>query len=335
MAKKKAPRGTPRRKKKAPKKPTALARIVKTPEILPAAPKARSITSDEVELGDFGLVKLVVTPEQEAKLNAPVEERIVSLLPQGQVYVSHIHYTRFLNEVFGRCGWALAPVTKPRLTGKSVVVGHILYVAGVPVSFAEGGQDFHETNRDQAFHDAVEAAYASALRRAAKHIGVWLELWDREWGEAFKDRFGRRVRVKVKKGGEEKTEYWWRRKDQRPYWQEGKGDQQEHGGDAREGASSSGRGSGDSRVQTPPPQQERPAGTNTNANDAITQEQRKRLFTIAKRAGRTDAEISVWLKERYRLESSKDIKRKDYDAICNAVEAPGRLPLAETRDLWS
>ena len=70
-----------------------------------------------------------------------------------------------------------------------------------------------------------------------------------------------------------------------------------------------------------------PAGTNTSAHEPITQEQRQRLTKIASRVGRTNAEMAVWLQQRFGYASSKAIKRHEYDAVVAAVEHPGPLPL--------
>lgn len=65
-------------------------------------------------------------------------------------------------------------------------------------------------------------------------------------------------------------------------------------------------------------QLENPAGV-------ITAEQRKRLATIVERVARPAAEVSAWLKARYGVASSKDIKQTDYKAICQQLEARGAL----------
>lgn len=59
----------------------------------------------------------------------------------------------------------------------------------------------------------------------------------------------------------------------------------------------------------------------------ITQPQRQRLYTIATRAGRSKDEIKAFLKHKLDIDSSKNIRRQDYDAVCVAVEASGPLPI--------
>ena len=48
----------------------------------------------------------------------------------------------------------------------------------------------------------------------------------------------------------------------------------------------------------------------------ISEAQRKRLFAICKQSGKQETEIKEFLKKQYKIESTNDIKTKDYDAIC-------------------
>jgi hypothetical protein len=59
----------------------------------------------------------------------------------------------------------------------------------------------------------------------------------------------------------------------------------------------------------------------------ITEPQRKRLWAIAKNAGRSEAAIKAWLVSAYGWDSTASITREAYDGICQAVEAQGPLPL--------
>lgn len=78
---------------------------------------------------------------------------------------------------------------------------------------------------------------------------------------------------------------------------------------------------------TAAPQTERSYANHAKAGDPITDPQRQRLFVIVRKAGRSKEEIKDWLRAAYGLDSSSKILRKDYDAICKAVEAPGVLPI--------
>ncbi len=57
--------------------------------------------------------------------------------------------------------------------------------------------------------------------------------------------------------------------------------------------------------------------------DVISEAQRKRLYAISKKAAVDQDVIKAHLTEHYGIESSKNIKRKDYEAICTWVENGG------------
>ena len=54
---------------------------------------------------------------------------------------------------------------------------------------------------------------------------------------------------------------------------------------------------------------------NADPSTPISQEQRKRLFAIAKTYGMGTAELKAWLKDKFGLESTNDITRTTYDNI--------------------
>src|SRR3990167_4111155 len=71
--------------------------------------------------------------------------------------------------------------------------------------------------------------------------------------------------------------------------------------------------------------------TPEESSGVISEPQRKRLWAIAKTAQISEADLRLYLKKWYKLESMKDIKRKDYDAICAQVEK-GILPMDDKED---
>ncbi len=300
---KKKTRGTPARRKK---KTVALARrrearlASQSPQVVDAhvLPDPRTV-GEGMLLGDLGLVEVRLTPVEEACLSEPVPVDSVRILPTGQVYAPHTEYTKLFNRAFGRMGWSIVPVGKPALAEKTVVCPYILFIHGKPVAFAQGEQEYF--GKGQSYGDALESTVASALRRTAKRLGVWLELWDRTWGDAFLQAHGVKVWCEAKDGEKDKPQ--WRRKTDPPFYNEkGKGRREER--------------------QAPPS-----AGYNPEENEPITPDQRKRLEAIRQRVNRPASEVSVWLAARYGYASSKDIKRKDYDDIVRGIEGSGPLPL--------
>jgi len=63
-------------------------------------------------------------------------------------------------------------------------------------------------------------------------------------------------------------------------------------------------------------------GGNTNV---ISEAQQKRLFAISSKMQIGNNVLKDWLKAKYNIDSTSKILRKDYEAICNAVES-GNLP---------
>ena len=58
----------------------------------------------------------------------------------------------------------------------------------------------------------------------------------------------------------------------------------------------------------------------------ISDAQRKRLFAIIRSSGHDEEEVRSWLAVGFNVTSTKDIKRRDYEFICESIEKPGTLP---------
>lgn len=297
-------------------------------ELAPRVPRSEilpvQLLGDEADLGALGLVEVKLTPQEEQILSRPVDDTRVLIKPSGQPYLSHPEYTRWFNEAFGRLGWSIVPKAKPLSNGANVVVPYVLYIHGKPAAFAYGEQDYHDNNREQTYGDAAEATVASALRRMAKRLGVGLELWDRAWIDEWIHEHCIKVRVVV--GREKKVAYQWRKKDAPPFWNEVTGK-----GRTAEGEEQSDRDYDAEPAEQPqrraPAREERPAGHNPKDGEPITEGQVRRLWVIVRNSGRSDEVVKTWLRTRYNLDTSKKIKRGDYDFICKCIEAEGSLPL--------
>jgi|SRR6187402_451526 len=297
---------------KVTKKPTtALARRDAPPQIvelrvndpgrmLPVANEstALGLLSDEAAVGNLGMVEVRLTDAEESILSEAVNPDDVLVKPNGIAYLSHPVYTKWFNRAFGRLGWALVPKAKAIKAGNLVVVPYVLYIHGQPAAFAQGEQDYFDSNKTQTFGDAIEATVASGLRRCAKRLGVGLELWDKRWLQQFMDTHAEQV------GGE-----WRLIRDRRP-------------ATFRGGNAGGGKTVAQEQRQTPPK-----AGTHAAEGEKITDVQRARLVNIAQRAGRIDADVALWLKARYKVANSRDILRRDYDAICDQLAVRGALPM--------
>lgn len=90
-------------------------------------------------------------------------------------------------------------------------------------------------------------------------------------------------------------------------------------------------------VEDLPAGQTRPAAprnppANPKDNESITMgtKQRpgqvQRLWKIIRNSGRSEQSVREWLFGKYGYDSTRNIKRKDYDAVCAAIQAKGELP---------
>lgn len=284
-----------------------------------------STLTEETALGALGLVEIKLTEKEEAVLARPVRVEDVRMKPTGQPYVSHPTYTKWFNDAFGRMGWTLVPKSKPARDGNMIMIPYILYIHGQPAAFAWGEHEYYEANKEQSYGDVIESTYASGLRRCAKRLGVGLELWDREWLDAYIAAHCVRVAVIVKdRGSREKTKkYVWRRKVDPPAWNEvgaAAPDQVEDDGDAR--VEQSQRRQGAPAERSAPP-----AHVDNTRGEPIAEPQRRRLYAIIKNSGRNENVVKAWMKTRYGYDGTRDVLRSTYDDICAAIEAAGSLPL--------
>lgn len=250
------------------------------------------------------------TAAEEVILSEPVPEAEIRIKPTGQIYLSHPTYIRWLNRALGRGQWQLLQLAKPQRANASIIVDYAFVIRGLACYSTYGEAEYHENNREQTYGDVLEATHAYALRRFAKRLGIGLELWDKTYSDRFVDRYAVCVRTE---DGKKK----WRLKSDPPFWNEAgiarRGDDAQ---DAQRRQAPKARG---------PARAEAPAAHNPKAEEPITQEQVIRFWTIARRASRSDEEIKAFLLKHYQLDSSKKIKRKDYENICRAAEHPGPL----------
>jgi hypothetical protein len=89
-----------------------------------------------------------------------------------------------------------------------------------------------------------------------------------------------------------------------------------------EGVDDDGQRAGQSRRRDPEVVE---TGAPPAVDEPITQKQRQRWSMILKNSGRDVEAVRAWLKQRYKVESSAEIRRSQYDEICEALASPGDL----------
>lgn len=303
---------------------TRLARLV--------PPTDLNTLGEEATLGALGLVEIKLTALEEAILAEPVLIDAVEVKPTGQPYLSHPGYTRWFNRAFGRLGWAIVPRSKPLRDGKSVVCPYVLYIHGQPAAFAMGEQEYFEANKEQTYGDALEATVASALRRCAKRLGVGLELWDRAWLATFLEE--RCLKVWVESDNKPR----FRLRGSRPFWNEKGPSGSAAARKTHEGAHMD--GDRNETIAHNSPSGAPAAGHDGTSDQCISvgykdaqgkyhAGQKERLWVIVRNSGRAEAEVRGFLLDVYGITSTSKILRRDYDAICKAIEGKGALPVKQ------
>lgn len=292
-------------------------KIVKGVQVLPpeSVIKAGQLT-EHMELGALGLVEVKLTEKEEAILARNVNPGDIRVKPDGIAYLSHPTYTRWFNEAFGRLGWTMVPVAKPSINGGTVTCPYVLYIHGKPAAFAVGEQDYSASNSRQSYGDAFEATVASGLRRCAKRLGVGLELWDKPYMAEYLAEECVLVQVQGKNG----VERQWRRKADRPFYNEIVRGSQPPRSEDRPADDPNPRPKAQSTAQGAPAAPQRGAGV------PISEGQVKRFFAILRNSGRNEELVRDWLTARYGFKHVNEITRDHYDAVCTAVEAEGKLP---------
>lgn len=262
---------------------------------------ASTLTTDPIMVSTF-IGTLNLKAKQIDALRRPVKDEEVEWRPLKDggppaiPYLSHNGYRDRLDAAFGLGGWGMVPVGQPKEKDSVIYMPFALVINGVPRIYAWGEQRYFETNREgersqMTYGDALEGAKSNAIVRCGKELGIARELWDRKYIAL--------LQVRVHSGERSR----------------------------RQG-------------ESPRQQAERPpAGHHAHENEPITYEQPGpgrppggqvgRLWNIIKHSGRSQAEVKTWFKERYGLTSTKAIRRKDYDAICAAIEKPGPLLVVE------
>jgi hypothetical protein len=125
-------------------------------------------------------------PEIQTVLCEPIDDHIVSIRPDGLIYVSHPHYRDRLDRAFGVGAWALVPLAAPTIKGNRMCWYGFLKARGQYIADAVGGAAYWANNSNQSYDDAAEAAKSDCLVRCCKALPMFRECWDGEYGEAWK-----------------------------------------------------------------------------------------------------------------------------------------------------
>jgi hypothetical protein len=173
--------------------------------------------------------RTAVSAKVDKVLRAPAKATAeIDILPTGEVYMSHVHMRRRLNDAFGPMGWGLRPLSKISHDPQThdMYREYALVANGSVVAVAVGSTKYHPNNERMDFADAAEAVRSNALTRCCKDLGIGSECWDRQWCEDWKDKHAVHVAVTVRRWDrnaqayKEETKGQWRRITAKPFYKE-------------------------------------------------------------------------------------------------------------------
>lgn len=173
-------------------------------------------TAESAVSGYGGASMLVLTKGETDLLATSFGDDALDVKPTGEVFVSHVHYRRRLNAVFGPGQWALVPRGKWTVDGNTMMREYALYARGHFIAEAVGEQEYIPNNERMSWADAAEGCKSNALTRACKDLGIASECWDRQFAQHWRAKNCLQVWVDGRKRPQ------WRRKDALPFFGEGR-----------------------------------------------------------------------------------------------------------------
>jgi hypothetical protein len=135
--------------------------------------------------------------------NQIVPDDYIEIRPDdGNIYMSHIHYRRILNEAFGYGGWAVRPVSDfnverhPKTDRNGKDFEHVvlyreyqLFVHGRFVSQTMSSGDYYTNNAKLNYSDAAEICQSNAIMRLCKTLGLASNCWMKSYASQWKRKY--------------------------------------------------------------------------------------------------------------------------------------------------
>lgn len=149
---------------------------------------------------------LILSTEQKNCLYEKTDPKSILVRPDGLIYMPWYEYAKRLNSAFTPFGWVLIPLQEPKIDGNFVYWWFALVVNGILCGSAIGGQEYIPSNQTMNWGDCCEAAKSNALMRICKELGMFLELWDKEFGDKWKNEYAFISGYEIK--GDKKLPRW-------------------------------------------------------------------------------------------------------------------------------
>jgi hypothetical protein len=141
---------------------------------------------------------LQLSPEESKALIAPFPDEAIRRGAGGNrdlLYIEHAYTRERLLEVFGPGQWALISRrmwTQSVGDSERVYADCVLLIRGCYVGEAIGVMTYYPNNARLNYSDAAEGAQSEALRRiTGKYLGIGLQVWKKDFCEAWKRREGK------------------------------------------------------------------------------------------------------------------------------------------------
>lgn len=180
----------------------------------------RSILPDRPETYAQSYGNLALTKEEMHRLSAPPAADVIEIRPDGVVYAPWAGVAERMDEALGVGEWTLVPEGKPMLQDGFMCWQFHLFVRGHWVTTSIG--EHPDPRRGKlSLANRAEAAKSDALTKCSKALGVFREMWSKDFTTRWQAEHCERVWALQ---GEYTTQgaWLWRRKDKRPFFKEGK-----------------------------------------------------------------------------------------------------------------
>jgi len=161
---------------------------------------------------------LVLAPEEEKKLDEPIDDLNIEIRPDGLIYPPQVFWRDKLNQTFKRGQWALIKhkSSKDPVRDKVYYDGS-LFIRNCFISRATGEAEYHSSNPMQSWASVEESAKSDCLGRCCKDLGIFKELWQPNFVRTWLKKHAVKVWIE---DNNKKAKISWRRVDSDPYWNE-------------------------------------------------------------------------------------------------------------------
>lgn len=156
------------------------------PSIVPQTPQqCRVMEVNEALAPAYAKASTLELTDDEVKaLMAPFPDSSVDIRPHdGLIYISHIHISNRLNQVFKPGKWALM-CRRHWLEGTTMYGEYVLLIRGCYVGESVGGHPYQPNNPKTNYSDTLESTAAEALRRiAGKRLSCGSQVWESDYAK--------------------------------------------------------------------------------------------------------------------------------------------------------